>query len=359
MGLEVGLRHDPQINAVTQVFAPLMAVPVAFCRRAPLAALLAFVALALLQAALGGQVVNSTASSVFIGVVLVFALTALRDGRPLLAGLAAAFFGVSLAGLLEGQGAAILLWVGVVAVGLPAVAGRGLRGRNLLNRHLAEQAAAIEAGRAERERAAVVAERTRIARELHDVVAHDVSVMLVQAQAARRVARAEPEQAREAIVAVEATGREALTELRRLLGVLRRGDEKLALAPQPSLTRAESLLARVRAAGLPVTLTVDGAPPAAVAPGVDATAYRVLQEALTNVLQHADAKRADVRIAYEPHAIELEVRDDGGGGTPGAGGHGLMGLRERVGLYGGELMAGTRPGGGFAVLARIPLEAAA
>jgi signal transduction histidine kinase len=245
--------------------------------------------------------------------------------------------------------------VGLLPVGLPALVGRMLRGRNELNRRLAGQAQALAAGRAERERAAVFAERARIAHELHDVVAHDVSVMLVQAQAARRIAASDPERAREAIAAIESTGRDALGELRRLLGVLRRGDEELALAPQPSLARLQPLVERVRAAGVPVALAVEGAP-RALAPGVDATAFRIVQEALANVLRHAGASRAEVRIAYQAGDLELAVRDDGSGdGTVAPEGHGLIGLRERVGLYGGELRAGPHGRGGYELRARLPI----
>jgi len=204
----------------------------------------------------------------------------------------------------------------------------------------------------------VLTERTRIARELHDIVAHDVSVMLVQAQAARRTVRSDPERARGAIAAVEDTGREALGELRRLLGVLRRGDEELALAPQPSLARLDALVERMRAAGLAVELEVAGER-RALAPGVDAAAFRIVQEALTNVVRHADTSAASVRVAYEPVAVELVVRDDGGARGPVRDGTGLAGLRERVALYDGELRAERRREGGFEMRARLPAGKAA
>ena len=248
-----------------------------------------------------------------------------------------------------------IAWVTIVPVGIPALAGRVLRSRNALNRRLDEQAREIESNRAEREAAAVLGERTRIARELHDVVAHDVSVMLVQAAAAKRTVPADPERARAAIAAVEDTGREALGELRRLLGVLRRGDEELALAPQPSLERIGALVQRMRATGLPVELEVAG-DPVHLPPGVDAAAFRIVQEALVNVVRHAAATRAVVRVDYEPQAVELRgQRRRRGGDGPIRDGRGLVSLRERVALYGGELRAGRRRPRGFELRARLPV----
>jgi signal transduction histidine kinase len=240
----------------------------------------------------------------------------------------------------------------LIPVGMPAICGRVLRSRNDLNRRLHEQADELERNRAERERAAVLGERTRIARELHDIVAHDVSVMLVQAQAAHRTARTDPERARSAIAAVEETGREALGELRRLLGVLRRGDEELALAPQPSLARLPTLVERIGAAGLAVDLEVSGER-LALTPGVDAAAYRIVQEALTNVVQRGGASHAAVHVAYDPGAVELVVSDDSA-----RDGAAIVGLRERVALYGGELHAG-RSGKDFELRARLPVTEAA
>ena len=285
-------------------------------------------------------------------------MLALRaDVRPFAFGAAVTLLALSSLARLEHAedtvfGAAA--WLALVPIGLPSVAGRVLRSRNDLNGRLNEQALQIERNRAERERAAVLAERTRIARELHDIVAHDVSVMLVQAQAARRTAIADPERARPAIAAVEDTGREALGELRRLLGVLRRGDEDLALAPQPSLARVGTLVARIGAAGLPVELEVAGER-RAVPPGIDATGFRIVQEALTNVVRHARARHATVRVTYDTAAVELVVRDDGPAGGPVRDGAGIMGLRERVALYGGELRAGRQRGEGYELRARLPL----
>jgi signal transduction histidine kinase len=210
--------------------------------------------------------------------------------------------------------------------------------------------------RDEKARAAVAEERTRIARELHDVVAHAIGVIVLQARGARRSLEDEPNDARAAIDAIESTAAGALTEMRRLLGVLRAGDEEVALAPQPSLSQVEILAGKVREAGMPVEVSIVGSP-RELPPGVDLSAYRIVQEALTNALKHAGPARARVLIRYGDEHVEVEVADDGSGATNGAGGgnHGLIGMRERVALFGGELETGPRDGGGFAVRARLPL----
>jgi signal transduction histidine kinase len=355
---EAALSHHPGVRAVTLAFAVLTPVPLAFAWRAPLASLLAVDLLFLLQAALGGRLLNASEVAVFLCVIGIFLVGLRAPMRDLVVGGVAAVGLLTATSVLEGVSgdmASGIAWVTIVPVGIPALAGRVLRSRNTLNRRLDEQAREIERNRAEREAAAVLGERTRIARELHDVVAHDVSVMLVQAAAAKRTVPADPERARAAIAAVEETGREALGELRRLLGVLRRGDEELALAPQPSLERIGALVQRMRATGLPVELEVAGNP-VHLPPGVDAAAFRIVQEALVNVVRHAAATRALVRVDYEPEAVELVVSDDGSGGDgPIRDGRGLVNLRERVALYGGELRAGRRPPRGFELRARLPI----
>jgi signal transduction histidine kinase len=225
-----------------------------------------------------------------------------------------------------------------------------------LNRQLAEE-------RESRARWAVSEERSRIARELHDVIAHAVSVMVVQAGAARRVADTRPEQARDAMTSIESTGRQALGEMRRLVGVLRHGDEPTSLDPQPSFADVPALVEEARKAGLEVELDVKGEP-RPLAAGVDLSAYRIVQEALTNVRKHAGPATVEVRVRYGPHSLHIEVTDDGRSvsdhaSSNGNRGQGLIGMRERVALYGGKLEVGPRPHGGFRVLADLPLEAAA
>jgi len=217
-----------------------------------------------------------------------------------------------------------------------------------------ERAALAEREREERARGAVADERARIARELHDVVGHSVSVMTVQASAVRRLLEPDQEKVREALMVVEQTGREALAEMRRMVGVLRHPEEAPALAPQPSLEQIEKLVQHTRQAGLPVELRIEGEPVQLPA-GIDLTAYRLVQEGLTNAVKHARAHRAEVLVRYEAGHVELTVSDDGCGEGDGAGGgHGLVGMRERVTVYGGKLDAGPGPEGGFRLRARLP-----
>ena len=219
-----------------------------------------------------------------------------------------------------------------------------------------ERAARAERERAERARLAVAEERTRIARELHDVVGHSVSVMTVQASAARRLLRPHQEKEREALLVVEQTGREALAEMRRMVGVLRRPEEAPALAPQPSLEHLDKLVAHTREARLRVDLRIEGQPESLPA-GLDLTAYRLVQEGLTNTIKHARAQQAEVVVRYGDGHVEVTVSDDGAGGGDGeSGGHGLVGMRERVSVYGGEFDAGPQAGGGFRLRARLPLS---
>jgi signal transduction histidine kinase len=242
----------------------------------------------------------------------------------------------------------VVVW-SLVAVGGPMLVGRMLRNRARLHEALRDRAAQTERDRADRARRAVEEERERIAGELHDVVAHALGAMTVQASAARRLAPDDPERARRAFAAVETSGREALQEIRRLLGVLRREDEELALAPQPSLRHVASLARRVTAAGLAVELSVEGDVDALPA-GVDLTAYRVVQEALGAALEESGAGRARVRVRRRGDDVLVEVADDG---RPTAGAR-LAALRDRVAVHGGELLADDGR-----VRARLPIGGAA
>jgi signal transduction histidine kinase len=205
-------------------------------------------------------------------------------------------------------------------------------------------------------REAVVEERARIARELHDAIAHNVSMMVVQAGAERRVIDQERGSTKEVLETIERIGRDALTEMRRLVGMLRsdRADE---LAPQPGLSDLPTLLAQVHEAGLPVELELEGEP-RQLPVGIELSAYRIIQEALTNALKHAGQAHAVVRVRYGAESLELKIIDDGPGGPArvASGGHGLAGMRERVALYGGRLDAGRRPSGGFAVRVLLPVR---
>ncbi len=247
------------------------------------------------------------------------------------------------------------LWTIGFFCGVTSAGGRLLDSRLRLARALREKAERAEAARAERAERAVADERVRIAGELHDIIAHALSGMVVQASAARRLSDRDPERAREAFGAVEASGREALAELRRLLGVLRREDEELALAPAPSLAHLEALARRVTAAGLPVRVAVEG-DVVPLSAGVDVTASRVVQEALGAALGDNAAGRAEVLVRYRRDDIELEVRDDGPGDDED--GRRLVGMRERVRLVGGDLQLVRARDGGHELRARLPVGAA-
>jgi signal transduction histidine kinase len=241
-----------------------------------------------------------------------------------------------------------LAWMFGVALGTRTEQARELRAR----------VEAVERERSIAAERATAEERARIARELHDVVAHSVSVMVVQASGVRRLLKEEQHREREALMSVEQIGRQALTEMRRMLGVMRTGEEQpAALAPQPGLQHLDRLIAQVEEAGLPVTLHVEGTRPE-LAPGVDLSAYRIVQEGLTNALKHAKGAHAEVTVRYDESEVQLEIADDGPGlnGADGMG-HGLVGMRERVALYGGTLEAGPRDGGrGFVLRAKLPVE---
>jgi signal transduction histidine kinase len=251
----------------------------------------------------------------------------------------------------------------LAVIAIAWVIGDNLRTRRAYLSALKERAARLEREREEKADRAVIEERARIARELHDVIAHNVSVMVVQAAAGEEVFDEDPERARESLSAVASTGRAALTELRRLLGVIRADDDpgqEPAFAPQPGIEYVGELVRQVNDAGLPVELSVIGEP-RALPEGVALCAYRIVQEALTNTLKHAEASGARVNVRYAADALELQVVDDGRGGSQvngEAGGHGLIGMRERVALFGGELTTSGRAGRGYEVRARLPIEEA-
>jgi len=289
------------------------------------------------------------------GCAAIFLLAQLRDPRQAVAGLA---MGIGVEAIVvrndpRGQ-IGQLIFVSLIFA-IVWVVGFSL-GRKFAEADEAkERAVRAEREREQRARDAVAEERARIARELHDVVGHSVSVMTVQASGVRRLLRPDQEREREALLIVERTGREALAEMRRMVGVLRRPEEAPALAPQPSLEHLERLVEQAREAGLPVELRVEGEAVQLPA-GVDLTAYRLVQEGLTNALKHARATRAEVLVNYGDGQIEVVVSDDGKGvGNSDGGGHGLVGMRERVSVYGGELDAGPQPGGGYRLRAKLPL----
>ncbi len=224
-----------------------------------------------------------------------------------------------------------------------------------------DHAEGLDGERVDHARQAIHEERSRIARELHDVIAHDMSVMVVQAGAARRVLETRPEEARSAMATIESIGRQSLDEMRRLLGVLGKEDESsLGRVPQPSLAHLDVLVERCRGAGLPVEFVTEG-DPRPLAPGIDLSAYRIVQAALSNALKHAGRAKVSLRLCYADDVVEVRVTGDGGGVADdtdaSALDFGLVAMRERVKLYDGEFHVDNQPGGGFAVRARLPLEA--
>jgi signal transduction histidine kinase len=235
------------------------------------------------------------------------------------------------------------------------IAGRIVRSRNVLTAQLEERTTELEREREANARTAVAEERTRIARELHDIVAHTLGVMVVQA-GAERLHEVPGTPAHEALLSIERSARQALTEMGRLVAMLRTDTESDVLVPQPGLDQLELLLARIRETGLEVALAVEGTP-RELAPGLDVSAYRIVQEALTNTLKHAHSRHARVSIRWDPTALHIEVADDGIGPPPAAAqaGHGLLGIRERVALFGGALVTGRSDLGGYLLTATLPL----
>ncbi|MEV0999063.1 sensor histidine kinase [Nonomuraea sp. NPDC050202] len=354
-----GMRQPDVFGALLLVAA---SAPVAVRRRWPLSALCAGLVPETLLNGLG----YGTGMSSLAGIVLLYSVASYRGLAIALAGLV-----LSLVTYLAGAVSAPVRVGGaseyvVTAVVLVAVwgAGRSLRLRRAYLEELKDRAARLERAHAADTRAARAEERSRIARELHDVVAHHVSVMTVQAAAARRVLASDPDLAREALSAIEHTGRLAMTEMRNIVGVLRtdtRADARAELGPQPGVRDLPSLVEQMREAGLPTRLLVTGEPVPLPA-GVDLAAYRLVQEGLTNSLRHAGAgAEAVVTVRYEPYELDVRVEDDGKGPAQemelsSPSGHGLVGIRERVALYGGILNIGPLPGGGFEVRARLPLK---
>lgn len=278
----------------------------------------------------------------------------LKERRQTVAGVGIMLGAIAIVGYNTGSSAGDFLWPAIV-FGIAWTVGYGLDWKFREAEVAKERAAHAERVREEEARLAVAEERARIARELHDIVGHSVSVMTVQAAGVRSLLRPEQERAREAVTVVEQTGREALAEMRRLVGVLRRPEESPALAPQPSLEHVDKLVSQALEAGLPVELRVEG-DPVELPAGVDLTAYRLVQEGLTNAVKHANAQHAEVVVRYSNGQVELTVTDDGSGDGGGdSGGHGLVGMRERVSVYGGELDAGPLPQGGYRLHATLPV----
>jgi len=339
------------VPAIVVLLLPLFAR-----RRFPFAAPAAYWLLAAAISFVDGLLLPFIDSLEVVGFSAAFLLGNLRNRRQAVVGLGIVI-GAMEAVVLNIPGHQLASWYIFIPLRFVAawVAGFAVRAR-------AEQAEAAEvrAVRAEDEREvatriAVAEERARIARELHDVVAHAVSVMVLQVGAVRHKLPDSLAQQRDALRSVERAGRTALSEMRRLLAAMRREDDEVEFVPQPGLDALDSLLDEVGRAGLPARLHVDGEP-FPLPRGVDLSAYRIVQEGLTNALKHAHASDADVTVRYRPDEVEIEVRDNGAGSASTDGlGHGLVGVRERVKIYGGEMSAGAAPQGGFVLNTRLPI----
>jgi signal transduction histidine kinase len=354
-------------NRPPQVFAlaVIEGLSIVIRRRSPMTALVLMTVSVSFAAALGVSWANDPL--VAIPIYQVASVYERRRSLPALAASTAALSIASASTVLthEPAGGYFVVVVGVAAW----FVGDSVRVRRTYIDGLAEQAAQRQREVVERAQRSVAEERLQIARELHDVVAHSLSVIAVQSGVGRHVIDTQPDEAKKALAAVEATSRSALDELRRMLGVLRRDDERVApLAPAPGVSGLEPLVEQVRAAGFDVNLDVNSLTVGTLSPAAELSIYRIVQEALTNVVKHAGPACAHVEIRDEADALVLEVSDDGRGMSPTAPGqladgqghevhHGIVGMRERVALFGGSFSAETRPEGGFRVLARFPFEA--
>jgi signal transduction histidine kinase len=359
--LEVVLRRDEPLAPTTTPWltAPAVALLVLVLlghRRSPFAAPVTVWLLAAAFSFVDGRLVVFPFTAYAAGLGAAYLLGAVRDGRQARLGLVVAVGG---AVIVMGNSPDTVV-SDVVLV--PALFGLAWLGGAAQRQRTARAEAAEEhVLRAEREREvaariAVAEERARVARELHDVVAHAVSVMVLQVGAVRHRLPETLEQEKEALRGVEHAGRTALTEMRRLLGALRHDGDDLELVPQPGLGGLDSLLEEFERAGLPVRLHIDGEP-FALPRGIDLSAYRIVQEGLTNALKHARASHANVLVRYGSDDLQVEVCDDGDGTSTDHGlGHGLIGVRERVTIYGGEMTAGSANAGGFALRTRLPLD---
>jgi signal transduction histidine kinase len=339
-----------EVPLVVAIIAPLLAR-----RRFPFGAPVAVAIAVIVATLLDDRLVPNNFFVFLAGAAAVFLMALLRDWRQAVAGLAIIFGAEAFVARADPNGGIGDFVFSNVLFAVVWIVGFSL-GRKFEEADEAkERAARAEREREQQARTAVAEERARIARELHDVVGHSVSVMTVQASGVRRLLRPDQDREREALLVVERTGREALAEMRRMVGVLRRPEEAPALAPQPSLDHLNRLVDQAREAGLPVELRIEGEAIQLPA-GIDLTAYRLVQEGLTNVVKHAEATRAEVLVNYGDGYLEVTVRDDGKGlGNGDGGGHGLVGMRERVSVYGGEIDAGPQTGGGYQLRAKLPI----
>jgi signal transduction histidine kinase len=348
----VGVRRT---DALAVLLSLLQTLPLAFRRRAPLVAFVLTLAGVCAYYPLGYEVTDGTLAT-FVGV---YTVAAYEDRRKSLVGLGLLAFGMTWYWLTRAEpfDPTTPIWIGILGL-LSWGLGEYVKTRRAYTADVEALAERLDRARALEARQAAWQERARLARELHDVIGHTVNVMVIQAGAGRRTLAADRGLAERAFQTIESTGREALEELDRLLGILRTEEDQPELPPQPGLDQLRALAGRFEDSGLPVEITIEG-DEVPLPRSLDQSAYRIIQEALTNALRHAGGTIAHVAVRYRNDRLELEVANDGrdnrrGQNHPG-GGRGLIGIRERVALFGGDLEAGPRAGGGFVVRCRFPL----
>jgi signal transduction histidine kinase len=356
-----GDQPGPEADVVNLTTGPLLALTLVWRRRAPLAMIVALAVLTMTNEALGGGIFSFPESgkadgvepfaSLLTAAVAFYSLGAYADERPTTIGVVVGLISFWVTVFISAQVDFGSFFFSTTLAVAPWLSGRVVRARRL-------RLVAAEREQEQRARIAVADERARIARELHDIVAHSVGVIVVQAVGARRVFDRDPERAREALDSIERTARTALADMRRSLGVLRRDDDERALAPQPGVADLNGLIEQARTGGLTVELAVEGER-VPLPQAIDLSAYRIVQEALTNVIKHAGAARARVTVRYLDDELEVVVADDGVGPPVGAAdgsGLGIIGMRERVEAQGGRLHTGAGADGGFLVRASLPLS---
>jgi signal transduction histidine kinase len=359
--IEVALRGDALREPSTpawfaSVAIALVVVPLLGRRRFPFAAPACLWLVGAAVSFVDGQLVTSVFSAYAAGMASAFLLGSLPSARQARLGLAVVIGGALILILNTADRDAGEVVSVPVLFTIAWCAGLALGQRSARAEAAEQRAAYAEREREAAARVAVAEERARIARELHDVVAHAVSVMVLQVGAVRHGLPETLREDRDALTAVERAGRTALAEMRQLLGAMREAGEELQMAPQPGLDNLNGLLGEVERAGLPVRLHVEGEP-VQLPRAIELSAYRIVQEGLTNALKHSRAGQADVVLAYAPEELRIEVRDDGHGDATTDGlGHGLVGVGERVKIHGGEMTVGAAPGGGFILRTQLPLS---
>ena len=353
--IEAFVVHGVTHRALLALLALVWSLPFLLRHRSPLLPPLVVTAALATLGLLEGHGTEKLSMPFLAALATAVSFGLLADRTQRLAGWSAIVAAAAIVDYRANNTAADFFWTTLI-FSLAWIFGVALGNRTAQARELRQRVAAAELERVAAAERAAADERARIARELHDVVAHSISVMVVQTSGVRRLLEEDQGREREALLSVERIGREALAEMRRMLGVMKPDEQQpVSLTPQPGLQHLDRLIQQVEQAGLPVRLRVEG-PPVDLPAGIDLSAYRIVQEGLTNALKHANGAHAEVVVRYVDDGVELEVADDGPGSNGAElDGHGLAGMRERVALFGGTLDAGPREGGGFVLRAQLPV----